>query len=60
MSHDSYLSWLFPRYIYASLIVVYYDGAGVVPKGSRKQRKASLSTIEMQVDIVLAFAWIQR
>ena len=32
---DSYRHRLFPRYIAASLTVVYSDGKGVVPKGNR-------------------------
>ena len=51
---------LFPRSISAFPIVVYSAGAGVVPKGSFRQIKASFSTIVMQVDAVLAFAWIWR
>ena len=51
---------LFPRSISALPIVVYSSGAGVVTKGSFRQIKASFSTIVMQVDAVLAFAWIWR
>ena len=51
---------LFPRSISALLIVVYSAGACVVPKGSFRHIKASFSTIVMQVDGVLAFAWIRR
>ena len=60
MSHDLYLSRLFPRYIYDFLIVVYSAGAGMVPKGDRRQRKASFYIISIQVDVVVAFAWILR
>ena len=60
LSHESSLSVFFLRSIYASLIVLYSYGAGVVPKGSSRQIKASFSTIVMQVDTVLAFAWIWR
>ena len=48
------------RSIAASLTVVYSAGAGVVSKGSLKQRKASSSTIAMHVDTVFAFACIRR
>ena len=58
MSHDSSLSRSLHRSIAASLIVVYSAGAGVVPKGNNRQRNASLSTIAMQVDVILAFTWI--
>ena len=51
------LSILFPRSIAAFLKVVYSSGAGVVPKGNHRQRKSSLSTIDMQVYPVVAFAW---
>ena len=60
VSQYSSLSRSFPRYISASLIVVYYAGAGVVPKGDRRQRKASFSNISMQFKGVVAFAWIRR
>ena len=56
VSQHSSLSRLFPRYISTSLIVVYSDGAGVVPKVNRRQIKAILFTIVMQVDNVVAFA----
>ena len=49
-----------PRSIAASLMVVYSAGAGVVPKGNLKQRKASASTIVMHIDAVLAFACIRQ
>ena len=49
-----------PRFIAASLIVLNCDGAGVVPKGNIKQRKASSSTITMHVDAVFACACIRR
>ena len=49
VSQDSSRSRLLPMYIAASLTVAYYSGAGVVPKGNLKQRKASSSTIEMHV-----------
>ena len=48
----------FPRSIYALLIVVYSDGAGVVPKGNHRQIKVISSTIAMQVDAVIEFSWI--
>ena len=49
-----------PRSIAASLMVVYSAGAGAVPKGNLKQRKASSSTIAMHVDAVFACACILR
>ena len=58
VSQYSSLSRSFPRSIAALLIFVHYDGVGVVPKGNRRQRKASLSIIAMQVDVVVVFAWI--
>ena len=60
VSHDSSLSRLFPMSIPASLVVVYSYGAGVVPKSGCRQRKATLSTILIQVDVVLVLAWIWR
>ena len=48
------------RYISASLMVVYYDGAGVVPKLKCKQRKANLPTFAMNVDAICVFAWMRR
>ena len=60
MSHDSSMSRSFPRYISSLLSVVYSAGAGVVPKGSFRQIKASFSIIVMQVYAVLSFAWIWR
>ena len=60
VSQDWSWSRLFPRYIVASLIVVYSAAAGLVPKGNLKQRKASSSTISMHVDAVFACACIQR
>ena len=47
LSHDSSLIRLCPRYIDSSLIVVYYSGVSVVPKGSLRQRKARFSIIVM-------------
>ena len=58
VSQDSYHGRCFPRYTAASLTVVYSAGAGVVPKGYLRQRKASLYTIDMQVDAVIAFSCI--
>ena len=60
VSQDSSRSRSFPRSIAASLTVVYSAGAGVVPKGNLKQRKASSSTIEIHVNAVVAFACIRR
>ena len=58
MSQDSSRSRSLPKSIAASLIVVYSSGADVVPKGNLRQRKYMLSTIEMNVDAVVAFACI--
>ena len=61
MSQYFSLGGLFPGSIgAASVTVVYSAGVGVVPKCSRRQRKASFSTIAMQVDAVVAFPWIRR
>ena len=60
VSKDSSQSRSLPRSIAASLTVVYSAGAGVVPKGSLKQRKDSSLTIVMHVDAVVAFACIWR
>ena len=57
MYQDLSLGRLFPGCIAAFLTVIYYSGAGVVPKGNCRHIKASLSTITMQVDAVVAFAW---
>ena len=43
--------------ISASLIVVYSDGSGVVPKVRRKQRKASSPKILMHVNAILVLMW---
>ena len=56
MSQNLSLSRLFHGYISASLIVVYSDGVGVMPKINHRQRKSCLSTIDMQVDVVVSFA----
>ena len=60
LSQDLSQSRSFPRFIVASLTVVYYYGVGVVPKGNCRQRKASLYTVEMQVNAVVVFAWFRR
>ena len=60
VSQDSSLSRLLPRSIAASLTVIYFASAGVVPKGNLKQRKAILLTNEMHVDAVVAFACIRQ
>ena len=60
VSQDFPLSRSFTRSISALLTVLYSAGAGVVPKGNLRQRKDGLSTIDMQVDAVVAFAWIRR
>ena len=54
------LSILFPRYIAAFLTVVYYAGAGVVPKGNHTKIKSSSYTIDMHVNAVVAFSCIRR
>ena len=59
MSQDSSQSRSVPRSIAASLIVVYYSGVGVVPKGNIRQIKASSSIIAIHVDAVFAFSCIQ-
>ena len=46
--------------IAASLMVIYYDCAGVVPNGSRRQRKSSFLMIAMHFDVISEFAWIYR
>ena len=53
VSKDSSQSGSLPRYIAASLTVIYSNGAGVVPKGKPKQRKASSSTFAIHVKAVL-------
>ena len=50
----------FPRSTSILLIVVYSASAGVVPKGISSQRKVILSTIEIQVEVVLYFTYIRR
>ena len=59
VSQDLSHSRLLTRYIAASLTVVHYDVAGVVPKVNHRRRKAIPSTIAMYVDAVVAFACIQ-
>ena len=51
---------MFPRSIAALRTVVYSAGAGVVPKGNRRQKNSSSSTISIQVHAVVAFACIRR
>ena len=60
VSKDSSQSRSLLRSIAASLTVVYSAGAGVVPKGNLKQRKASSSTIAMHVDAVFTCACIRQ
>ena len=38
-------------------MVVYYTGAGVVPKGRHRQRKANFTTIVMHGATIYEFAW---
>ena len=40
------------RYISASIMLVYYSGEGVVPKGKPSQRKAKPPTITMHVNAI--------
>ena len=47
-----------PRSTFASLMVVYSSGAGVVPKFIHRHKKASFTTIEMHVDMICVFAWM--
>ena len=54
VNQDSSRSILLPRSIADSLIVVYYSGAGVVPKGNPEQIKAIFSTIAMHVTRLLS------
>ena len=60
LSQDLSWSRFFTSSIAASLIVVYYAAAGVFSKVNHRQIKASLSTIYMHVDTVVAFACIRR
>ena len=60
MSQDSYQIRSLPMSISASLKFVYSSGAGVMPKGKLRHRKASSSTIAMHVDAVVAFACMRR
>ena len=58
VSQDSSRSISFPRYISASLTVVYSDGADVVSKGNLRHRKASSSTIAIHLNTVVVFLCI--
>ena len=60
VSQYSSLSRSFHKSIAALLIVVYSAVAGVVLKGNHLQRQTSLSTFSIQVNAVVAFAWIWR
>ena len=60
VSQDLSRSRSLPRSIAASLTVVYSSGEGVVPKGNHRQMNSRSSTIAIQVDMFVAFAWIQR
>ena len=42
--------------IYVSLMVVYFSGTGVVPKGKHRHRKSSFPTITVHVVIICVFA----
>ena len=60
MSQDLYQNRSFPRSFAASLTVVYSAVGGVVPNSNFSQRKASLSTIAIHVNVVVEFACIRR
>ena len=49
----------FTRSLSASMMVMHSSGAGVVPKGRHRKRKASFLTLEMHVDAIFAFAWMR-
>ena len=51
---------LLPTLNAASLMVVYSAGAGVVPKGRRRQRKDIFPTILIHVAAICEFAWMRR
>ena len=55
MHYDAPVRRSLPRSIAASLMVVYYYGAGVVPKGIHSQIMASFTTIAMHVDAICGF-----
>ena len=57
MFHDASVRRSYPKYISASLMGVYSDGAGVVTKGKHRQRNDSFTTVEMYVDSICAFSW---
>ena len=59
VSHYLSLIWSILRAIAALIIVVFSDGTSVVPKDGHRQRKASVSNIVMQVNVVLKFVWIR-
>ena len=59
-SHDVSAGISLPRSISASLMVVYNDGADLVPKGRCRQRKASFTTVEMHVATICAFVRTRR
>ena len=52
VSQYSYLSRSFTRSIDAFLTVVYSAGVDAVPKDEHRQRKSSLSTIAMQINVI--------
>ena len=60
MSHNLSVRRLLPRSIADSLMVMYSSGTGAVPKGSRSQRNANLSTIMMHVDAIYMFEWMRH
>ena len=41
-------------------LLVYSTGAGVVPKGRRRQRKFSFPTIPMHAAAICAFTWTRQ
>ena len=60
MHYDAPVRRSLPRSIAASLMVVYYSGTGVVPKGIHSQIMASFTTIAMHVNATCAFMWTRR
>ena len=59
-SHDVTITIPLPCYISASIMVVYSDSAGVVPKVKCTLRKANLTTIVIHVIKMFSFALMRR
>ena len=55
MCHDASERRSPPRFIVASLMVVYSAGTDMAPKGKHRQRKASFPAFTMRVEIICAF-----